>query len=1372
MTRRIGCRAGSVARAGALVCALLALATALSPGRALGSTSLVFTGSDLSTLGLRPASAGGGSARAELGLKLAPGTLIEASAGSKRGQQLQFDAFVLGSAASAGRLLTSWRSDHHAGRLKFADGAAVYEHSARGRALVEVLWRDGVRLGLLGVTATRNTRGARSAAIGYLALADSDLKSTLPTTSWGKVLAQVGSDGSFSKQSALQAFAVVYAKLPAVQAPSGPRGTIQSGTVAAEWALHYRSRLSRAEQRVIDRELGVPALGRSADAHAADLGDPTFVEDTDIESIAETWAAYEGSQLGHPLGLKIVAGNSSEPVAAFADALPLNAKGDWGTGDPAICRIRVLAPGRAATPQFLRLALAHEVFHCFQFDLLGGRAWTPLPLWVGEGTADWVALTVDAVPYSVGGGNVSTYVTAPQTPLFERSYDAVGFFGHVQDVYGNLWSRLRSIILAGGSASAFSNAGGESIPFLNTWGSSVFHRPGTSPPWEMISPIDPSAGVQPPIGEANASLIGGGGNAVIAPPYTTSQYSVSADPGDPLLNVSIDGTARLSTLNNYTDLTDAWFCTNAGRCVCPPHTTGTIPPNRPLALPTRLGLGGDPSGGTHGTLTAYPLSVFCHPKPQQQQQQNGGNQAATGGDPHLVDFHGDLFNFQAAGEFTVLKSTTDNLEVQERQQPFPHSRAVSVNTAIAIRDGGAVVEIDSASNDGIAALVNHHRISGKSVSLAGGGTLQIVHTGIPLPPGQTPTTICQKLLPSGPGLQFCELLIEALTRGSTIAKVRWKDGTIVQVSNSLTSPNASQWAPALSAQIQVAHGRLRHLTGLIGDAGVPASQEFRARDGKIYNATDIRDGDIGSPHQAQILYHEFGPSWRLTQKESLFTYARGKSTRSYTIANFPSSRFSVSTAPVGKAQQAGALCEAAGIKNQAVARDCKYDVLATGNAAFAGGEVPLQTVATADAPTTTPSTVVLHPIDLGTGSEQPRVAHDSFSGDTYVAWLDNSSQSVDVCTVTAAAQSCNGGAGPDRLVDPAASANGSGPLYFDPQILVAPGGEVTVLAEVDGANGSAAPLYGGTGIGVVAWSSPAGAAAFGSAGQGLANGGQLLSSGVSAGDAPSGGAIALDQTHIGVYGDSYPFGSAFTDFTLSAPAPSPVPTVDQTGDFGDQLGITGSQLASVPDPSAPGQYIVVAVGGDGNAPPGCPAGSSEGTGYGVGVGTPAALQTQAAWSASYFAAISCQSAGPVLAGGGPAGGEIGLLEDEGPGLSGTGANGVYFRRFSTTTNSFGPAVLVSDETKNSLDGADGLSLSEDSSGGLYASWSDYRGEVISYSSNGGASWGAAAPVGLPEGGGDFVVAGTSGGGTELAYRSGSQEYVVPASYPQLAAAGG
>jgi len=172
----------------------------------------------------------------------------------------------------------------------------------------------------------------------------------------------------------------------------------------------------------------------------------------------------------------------------------------------------------------------------------------------------------------------------------------------------------------------------------------------------------------------------------------------------------------------------------------------------------------------------------------------------------------------------------------------------------------------------------------------------------------------------------------------------------------------------------------------------------------------------------------------------------------------------------------------------------------------------------------------------------------------------------------------------------------------------------------------------------------------------------------------------------------------------------------------------------------------------------------------VAVGTAAALQSQSAWSSKYFVPISCEATSPVLAGGGPSGGTIGVLENEGPGVNGAGSEGLYYRTFSPATTSFGAPVLVSDE--GSLGDTD-VSASQDSTGGVYASWEDGRGIVLDYSATGGASWPTPRAVPLASGPSDAVVAGGAHGAAVIAYTAntgaGTHEYVVAVPYGQLAA---
>ena len=356
-------------------------------------------------------------------------------------------------------------------------------------------------------------------------------------------------------------------------------------------------------------------LGCSAAASASstsggtvrEYGDPNFQPDAALQAIAERWVkVYEG-KLG-PLGLSVVAGTTTTTAQAFADTLPVNAQGRYSTSGP-LCRVRMFAAGMAASAPFRGLLLAHEVFHCFEIELTRGNQWVWGPgvhRWITEGMADWAALTVDPVGYDVGGGNLTTYINNPQTPLFDRSYDAAGFWGHVEDVTHDLWTRIQAILNASSDQGAYNAAGGDSQAVLSAWGSSVFHTSAQG--WSMTSPI------KPPVSPAGHIVLLTGGGMVNAAPYTTSQYKLEAVANAPLVHVSINGYARLSTtlnIANPTKLENAWFCIGSSKCTCPPGSSGEPPPSTPLPNSSYLGLTGAPSEPANGAITSYPLSVFC-----------------------------------------------------------------------------------------------------------------------------------------------------------------------------------------------------------------------------------------------------------------------------------------------------------------------------------------------------------------------------------------------------------------------------------------------------------------------------------------------------------------------------------------------------------------------------------------------------------------------------------------------------------------------------------------------------------------------------------------------------------------------------------------
>ena len=1255
--------------------------TALAaPGSARAASPLVFSSSDLQALGLRPAPAGAASARRQVSAGLARGVTgmvaratAEAAAGRNRHQELHADALVLRSAPAAARVLTAWRRAHRGQRFELGSGGSEAVTASRRRAIARVLWRDGSRVGLVVLTmfGHRAGAGADQSAAAYARLAQSHLATSVPATAWAKVLAQVRPNGTVSEHTALQAVALAYGPVPGVTTPRGPTGQIPDGTMAAEWVLRYRSRLGHRQLKKVDRLLGLPAPG--AGAHAATntlLGDPGFKPNAHLDVVADDWVSVFDAKLHITLPLTIVAGytttvetNPYTGKPSGGDASPFEASGAYGSGLPHYCRIRVFPAGAGAHVSSI---LAHEVFHCFEFYFLGSSAWYHAPAaWIMEGLAVWGQLSVDPTRPNPFTFLMNSYINSPHTPLFMRNYDGVGFWGHVQDTFGDLWDRIPSIIeQTGGNVGAFDRSNGDTTPFLGTWGSSPFQAAQAA--WRTVSPIAP---------DAQAVLTGilptAGFSYVEAAPYTTSQYLLRTSASRPVVHVAIDGIARLSATYNYTNLQNAWFCTSsAARCVCPPGTISSLPPTLPLTPTAGLGVTGDPSRGTHGTVTESPISAYCKSK-----KGPGGGNGGSYGEPRMFDFDDSVYSFQAAGEFTLLKSTRTRLLIQARQQPIRGSHAVSENTAMAMRVGSATVEVDSV-RAGLRLYIDKRVFHGSSARLRGGGRLR---------------------------------------RGAVddlpAVMVRWPDGTRATLFNGGTVGVF----PAVDLDITLARDQFAHVTGLLGNWGVPASDEFVGANGRHFPQTMTYD----SPSNYKIRYGEFGNSWRIRQSQSLFRYPRGKSTRSYTIRNFPREYVTDATLPGWKLGHARAVCQAAGVSNGPFFDSCVLDVAVTGRRSFAVGDRRFQRVAGVSATSPSPA-AKLTPIDLGpvtSDLSQPVLAYDPASRDTYVAWPDGSGGSIDVCVVSPTAADCNGGGGPYRLTDQLANSGGAGPQYSDPQVVVAPGGQVVVVAEVDGANSAAYPA-GYPAEGVVAWSSPAGGAAFASATQGIADGGEVLAP--SPGDAPSGGAIALDPAgDIGVFGDGA-LGNGFTDFNLATPAPAAAPVVDSTGQYGDALGITGEQVASVPTPGAPGAYTVVAVGGSFNS--GCAGSTASAVGFGAGAGTAAQLQSQGAWSSSYFAPVVCDAEDPVLAGGGPAGGTIGLLDAEGPLLSpaDTGFEGIDFRAFNAATRSFGPSVLVSAETSKTLTGAADLDLAQDSTGGDYASWRDSRGTVLDYSSTGGA----------------------------------------------------
>ena len=661
-------------------------------------------------------------------------------------------------------------------------------------------------------------------------------------------------------------------------------------------------------------------------------------ENSGLEAVAKAQARLITSHLGIALHKELAVGYAlfTKDVENAATAIAKSENGAPDRNGPT-CQIAVNKKWLAAQtePTAKQEVLAHEVFHCFEHqiapDIVTTNGNPNASSWVIEGLARWVDLDLYPTnPDKELYGSVPYYVDHPARGLFARTYDAVGFWGHLEDVTHDLWHRIPKIIeddvdLHDGAA--FDAAvGSDRTAVLNSWGSSVF---GLGPPdWTTVSPLTGSPAYPAAIPTA-IDTTGG----VALKPYTTAQLKLEPPSSEPLVAIHLSPGvyARFGVSENYTDkaVSDKVYC--AGTCTaasvgCPGGGSSTLPPLTPLPSEPMLGVATAGIGGSADVtyFNSARSGGFC-PSPGPGPGPGGGGGGggggsggelgckascgATSGDPHMLTFSGAAYDFQAAGEFTLVKSTTDNLEIQIRQEPVPLSATVAINTAVAMRVGRHTVEL---------ALSNHGRLE--------------------LWVDRQPASLTTRRLTHGGEV--------SVSRGHV--SVSWPDKTKVLIDSGsgflpgLATTCAHAASGALGVVVDVARKRFGQLTGLLGNPGAAASSDLVARTGTRYSLETL--GDPGaSTSNFDALYRKFGASWRISQRDSLFVYSKGKSTRSYTKSSYPVSALtplSLKPSDYAKGQRD---CQTVKVTDPALFEACVIDVGATGSAAFARDASCIQT---------------------------------------------------------------------------------------------------------------------------------------------------------------------------------------------------------------------------------------------------------------------------------------------------------------------------------------------------------------------------------------------------------------------------------------------
>jgi hypothetical protein len=922
-------RAGRlVVAVAAIGCCVAAPASAATPG----ADRIVLQRYDVP--GLKASHASVGAARRTVGRLVAHRRARVEAAAYHRGRgaaaiRLTVEAYAFGSERLAGRALGRWRRLSGGGRRftlrrvrRLGQGGFAGSRTRHGRTVAVVGLRQSGALAVVQLELRASGPIARRLALSYAALEAARLRGALARTAWDRVLARVGRNGTASRTALLQLFSLAYGHIPGVRLPAGSRHVPPvSGSWFVQQILQDQwSHLTRAQRRAVSRALWPPRGRGRARARAAagvldgcldQVGGLTLdVAATDdarqVRAAEQTHMPYATTNFEVCAYVAPKGGDTlANTIAWYRNRSDAPNDGNQSYGSfPDECFIRLYDGWRGLTLSHRRTILAHETYHCIHAEWWQRQAWfggtkVANPPWVEEGLATWAGNEVAPGPYQPEAEPPGLYYKVwldhyQQLPLFQQSYEPFGFWGLVSQEasVGALWTRIFDIWKAGPDSSQVFDVATSAQRglVLDHWGPGVFSQPSWPGGWQQQLPY----AVTNPI-SVDAVVPVSGTVQVATQPYADLKVQID-NTAQRLVEVFVDGHGSLTDgSKDIHDPHNAWLCLG-GHCTCPPgeHASTPIPPHTDTGPLVYAGLAGD-EFPTRLTLGGHDLSEYCTADAHRGGGGGGGGPPGGGsnGDPHLRSFDGDRYEFQAAGEFVLTRSTLGGFEVQARQQPITDSffkGFLSVNTRLAFRVGHARVTFSM--GDPLVVRVRGRAVHPERspVSLPGGGS---VHT-------------------------------TSLSDPCSGLDVRWPDGSLACVWGVGDAGVALWLLPAARHR--------GHLVGLLGNFNGTTADDFRTRSGRVFPLQDIA-GALKT--QFRNRYRIFGESWRVHQRESLFDYRRGQSTATFTNRRFPKASFLIDRLPKPLRARAEAVCQAEGIVDPAVFEACVIDYAATRNQAFA-----------------------------------------------------------------------------------------------------------------------------------------------------------------------------------------------------------------------------------------------------------------------------------------------------------------------------------------------------------------------------------------------------------------------------------------------------
>lgn len=291
------------------------------------------------------------------------------------------------------------------------------------------------------------------------------------------------------------------------------------------------------------------------------------------------------------------------------------------------------------------------------------------------------------------------------------------------------------------------------------------------------------------------------------------------------------------------------------------------------------------------------------------------------GDPHITTVDGTNYDFQGAGEYVALRAGVES-EIQVRQTPIETTHTLTnpyhgLATCLSL-------------NTAVAAQVGHHQV-----------TYQPNISGIPDPSGLQLRVDGNLITLDADGVD--------LGNGGRISKTATQGGIRIDFpDNTALLVTPGWWSSQSKWYLNVAH--IKKPTKAMD--GSSADKVLILPPGGLIGAIAsdswlpaLPDGTSVGPMPSSLdqryidLYQNFGNAWRVTDQTSLFDYAPGTSTDTFTMYSWPpkNSPCVISKAKPADSTVSESIAKQAcqDIKDEAQYNNCVFDIMVTGETGFA-----------------------------------------------------------------------------------------------------------------------------------------------------------------------------------------------------------------------------------------------------------------------------------------------------------------------------------------------------------------------------------------------------------------------------------------------------